>query len=125
MKKVLVIDDDPLVTRLVRARLMSAGYEVVVRNEALGTARVILAEKPDVILLDINMPAITGDTLAKLMKRMNIGGAIPIIFHSADSTYQVAQKAREAGAVGCVPKTQDDGAFITKFEQLLAEAKAT
>ena len=49
--KVLVVDNDPIVLGVTRARLESAGYQVVTRDKAPGTSRAILEEDPDVVLL--------------------------------------------------------------------------
>ncbi len=60
-KKVLVVDDDVLSLKISRARLESAGYDVITSERAIGTLLIIIREKPDVILLDLNMPEIGGE----------------------------------------------------------------
>ena len=120
--KVLVVDDDKLVLKLTRARLESAGYEVVTRSESLGTSQAIVEEAPDVVLLDINMPALAGDTLAEIVRRNPRAADVPIIFHSGEALSVVQSRARDVGALGALPKTDDDASFLAQFERLLKRA---
>ena len=66
-RTVLVVDDDPIVLEVTRERLEGAGYIVYVREEALGTSQWSAEFQPDIVLLDVNMPALTGLDLAQLL----------------------------------------------------------
>src|SRR5262249_26271874 len=61
----MVVDDDPVVLEVTRERLSFMGYDVIVRESALGTSAAILRERPDVVLLDVNMPSLSGEQLAQ------------------------------------------------------------
>ncbi len=65
---VLVVDDDPIVLEVTRERLEGAGYVVHIREEALGTSQWTAEFQPDIVLLDVNMPALTGLDLAQLLQ---------------------------------------------------------
>lgn len=117
--KILVIDDDPIVTKVTQARLQSAGYDVVTRNRPLGTAFVIANEKPDVLLLDLNMPMLSGETLAALVSSHQQTARLRIVFHSDLPRDQLAAKAREARVAGFVRKTDNDDEFIADLRAVL------
>ena len=96
--KVLVVDDDPLVLKLTTIRLQSAGYDVITRDEALGTSQTIIDEDPDVVLLDMDMPALTGDMLANLIQNHPKAKNVPFIFHSGEDLL-TPEAARIAEAI--------------------------
>lgn len=118
--KVLVVDDDALVLRITRARLESAGFEVVLREQALGTSQAVLKEQPDILLLDLSMPTLAGETIAGVVSEWS---GLLVIFHSSEDLLSLQEKARRSGVLGAIPKTGDDKLFIAQFERLLARAK--
>ena len=82
--RVLVIDDDPLVVRLVKNVLEDEGYEVLTatgREEGLGKAR---AEPPAIILLDLLMPGMDGFAMVEELRADPITAAIPIVILTAE-----------------------------------------
>jgi CheY-like chemotaxis protein len=62
--KVLIVDDDALALEVAAAALESHGYTVIKREEALGTMVLIRRERPDIVLLDLHMPGLSGDALS-------------------------------------------------------------
>lgn len=120
---VLVVDDDPIVLEVVRERLESAGYEVHIREEALGTSQWTAEFQPDIVLLDVNMPALGGTDLAQLLKKRRATKDIAIILHSSIEPAELQGKLRAAGAVGAIQKTGDDRRFLEDFERLAARLR--
>jgi CheY-like chemotaxis protein len=116
--KVLVVDDDLFVLRVAERRLTGAGYDVAVRLHPLGTSRAIAEESPDVVLLDVEMPALSGDALANVLRQRC--AHVAVILHSARTEEALAAIALSVGAVGWIRKTADDRHFIQRFEALLA-----
>ncbi|MBF0486054.1 MAG: response regulator [Candidatus Omnitrophica bacterium] len=60
MKKILCVDDDPTVQKLVSETLLRAGYDVSVAKDGIDAMRSIKKEKPDLLVLDIMMPELNG-----------------------------------------------------------------
>ncbi len=120
---VLVVDDDPIVLEVVKERLESVGYEVHVREEALGTSQWTAEFQPDIVLLDVNMPALTGTDLAQLLKKRRATKDVAIILHSSIESSELQGKLRAAGAVGAIQKTGDDRRFLEDFERLAARLR--
>jgi DNA-binding response OmpR family regulator len=82
-KKILVIDDDPVGVVLMESRLRRAGYEVLVeRNGETGLVRV-KADKPDAIVLDIEMPEMNGYTFIIEMKKDESVKNTPVIVQTS------------------------------------------
>ena len=79
-RKVLVIDDNPVVVRLDESLLSSAGYEVISATDGEDGFNKACTEKPDVILLDVVLPKIHGFELCQKIKNDPRSRDIPVIF---------------------------------------------
>jgi CheY-like chemotaxis protein len=121
--KVLIVDNDPIVLSVTRARLESAGYEVVTRKKAPGTSRAILEQEPDVVLLDMMMPELSGAQIVEFLKKYYESICDMIILHSSLDPEILDEKVRETGVLGMIPKTEDDVLFLKKFETLFLLAQ--
>ncbi len=120
---VLVVDDDPVVLEVTRERLEEAGYVVHTREEALGTSQWAAEFQPDIVLLDVNMPALTGPDLALLLKKRRATKDIAIILYSSLESEELQVKLRATGAVGAIQKTGNARRFLEEFERLAARAR--
>jgi CheY-like chemotaxis protein len=120
--KVLVVDDDVVVLELARARLEKMGHEVVTRDSAIGTTAMIIREKPDVVLLDVEMPLVSGDDLMHAIREkrlVNDGDGFPVILYSGTEPSELCQLVKETGALGAIHKARDSAAFAATFERLV------
>jgi CheY-like chemotaxis protein len=120
---VLIVDDDPIVLEVTRERLESAGYEVHTREEALGTSQWSAEFQPDIVLLDVNMPALAGPELAQLLKKRRATKDIAIILYSSLESEELKSKLHATGAVGAIQKTGDDRKFLADFERLASRLR--
>jgi len=116
--RVLVIDDDPIALQVARERLASMGHEVFTREEALGTAQAVRDLKPDIVLIDVMMPALGGEQIAGLLKQSRLTRDVGVILHSSKSEAELARLLGDSGAVGAITKTSDTRIFLEQFEQL-------
>lgn len=114
---VLVVDDDLIVLESTRERLSRAGHDVATRSEALGTSSWILHNQPDVVLLDVMMPALSGKEIASLLKKRSV--AAVVILHSSSSQVDLTRVVAESGAAGGIQKTSSDANFISEFERIV------
>ena len=115
--KVMVVDDDTTALVLLKARLESAGCMVSTRDRSLGTSAAVIREKPDVVLLDVNMPGLQGDELAGLI----IGRGIPVILHSGQDKETLESHMKRVGALGYIEKSGDTDVFLREFQRLVRE----
>jgi DNA-binding response OmpR family regulator len=123
--KVLVVDDDPIILEVVRERLDAAGFDVYVRDEALGTSQWVAREQPDFILLDVMMPALSGGELGQLLKRSAATKHTAVILHSSMDAVALRPVIARTGAVGAIGKTPDGAQFIAEFEAIAARVQAS
>jgi len=99
--RVLVVDDDPRTLRFVRGALSRAGYAPIVTGEPEDLQRIIRAERPALVLLDLVLPGRDG---IELMQQLPELSDLPVIFISAYGRDEVVARALEAGAADYVVK---------------------
>ena len=102
--RVLFIDNDPLVGKLVRDLLEQEGYQVAVAisgKEGLNIAR---AQPPDVFLLDIMMPGMDGFQVCEAIRRDDALRSIPVVMLTALESQKLNERAFAVGAEACMTK---------------------
>lgn len=103
-KKVLFVDDEPYVLKIVKNRLASNGYEVSTASsgkEGLEKAR---EENPDIIVLDYSMPLMTGTETCLQLKQQEKTRKIPVVIFTARTRKGLEAECIQAGAVGIIYK---------------------
>ncbi len=109
MAKILIAEDEPDIRLLIKFTLEFAGHEVIVTqngSEALENA-IAMAEKdklPDLIIMDVRMPRMTGYEACKKMKEIDKLKPIPIVFLSAKGQEAEVQTGLAAGAMAYIIK---------------------
>ena len=98
MAKILIAEDEPDIRELVLFMLRFAGYEVVAATNGEEAVQTALREKPDLILLDVRMPRMTGYDACRLMKANPDLRDVPVVFLSAKGQESEIQSGLEAGA---------------------------
>lgn len=124
--KVLVIDDEPHIRRLLRTTLTRAGYRVAEAVDAREAMSVLMIEKPDVILLDLGLPDRDGLELVPLIRRQ---WPAPLIVVSARDDTEQKVTALDLGADDYVTKPFDTEELLARIRssvrrQVSAEADA-
>ena len=118
--KILIIDDEELVIRVVRRFLVSDGYQnfttVTDPRQALDEIERV---RPDVVLLDIMMPNITGLDLLKVRQKVPHLQPIPYIILSATNDNQIKRQALELGATDFLGKPVDPSDLILRVQNAL------
>ena len=115
-KTVLVLDDDPIVLAVTEERLTGLGYDVVTRDQVLGTSQWIVQRRPWLLLLDVMMPAMSGGELASFLRRRGI--QTHIVLHSSKEMSELQRLVRQTGAIGAIPKGLSDDQFEKQFKAL-------
>ncbi len=122
--RVLIVDDDATAVMTASALLEDEGHTVTSRTEVFGTLAVAVREQPDVILIDIGMPGLRGDHLARLMFSEQRLQGTSLVLHSSLPEAQLSKLAKECGATGFIVKTADGQEFLRAFHTLLSRHTA-
>ena len=118
IKKILVVDDEPDVLKILLLRLKITGYEVIGAKdgrEALDLAHQII---PDLVVLDYHLPDMNGDVVARTLKEDKNLKHIPIILISA-TVAPIAQRGKECGANWCISKPFEPKELLDAVKKML------
>ena len=102
--KILVIDDSELVLDITRDALEEEDYQVLTNSSWVEVNATIREHRPDMILLDLMMPSIKGESLCEILKKSSFGRDIPIIIFSTKEESEIKRLAEDAGAEGYIVK---------------------
>jgi DNA-binding response OmpR family regulator len=103
MKKILIVEDDQNIAKALAIRLKSQAYGVMVAPDALSGVETALKTEPDLILLDISMPAGDGFMVAERIQNL-MPTETPMIFLTASRKPGLREKAEELGAAAFFQK---------------------
>ena len=104
MTKILVADDERDIRELIGFTLRFAGFEVVLTADGTEAIEKAPLEQPDLILLDVRMPKITGYEVCRQLKENPVTSAIPIVFLSAKGQEGEIKQGLASGAVEYIVK---------------------
>ncbi len=110
-KKVLIVDDETRLVKLLSTRLKSKNYDVHVAYDGIDGVKVAQREVPDLILLDIKMPYKGGIKAFEKLIQLEITKSIPVIFMSAFLSADIKARAKRMGANGFISKPFDSAVF--------------
>jgi CheY-like chemotaxis protein len=96
MSTILVIDDDAYMRELLHLHLSNAGYEVVMAEDAVVGGHSVARKRPDLILLDVEMPFMTGLEFVKALREDPAVREIPVVFISSRDDCE--DRAKQLGA---------------------------
>lgn len=122
-EKILIIDDDVETLRLVGLMLERQGYQISAADNgerAINKARI---ERPDLILLDVMMPDMSGYDVAKHLRGMEATANIPIIMFTAKSQVDDKVEGLESGADAYLTKPTQPRELLAQVKALLARAR--
>ena len=122
--RVLVLDDESDVTELLKYRLEQEGYRVATLNDPLGFVAKVREFEPDLMLLDIMMPELSGIQLCRIVRADPSMKDIPVIFLSARGEVEDRIKGLEAGAEDYVSKPFNNNELMLRISKMLKRAGA-
>lgn len=117
--KILIADDERLILATIGMGLRDAGYEVIEVDSGKGAVETCVREQPDLAILDVNMPDMTGIEAAQQIKEQT---AVPFIFLSAYDDEKIVKQAVDQGALGYLVKPIDVSKLIPSVEAALKQA---
>ena len=121
--RVLYIEDNPDNQLLVRRVLMSEGYDVILAANGQEGLQLAKSAKPNVILVDINMPGVDGYTVTAALRQMSHLTQVPIIALTANVMKGDREKTLAAGCDGYIQKPIDIDSFPKQLARYIQETK--
>jgi two-component system, cell cycle response regulator DivK len=118
-KTILIVEDNELNAKLFRDLLSSKGHRILETREGLEAMRIAQTEKPDLILMDIQLPEISGYDLIRMMKDDSNLLSIPIIAITAFAMKGDEEKIRMSGCDDYLSKPISVGSFFETVHKYL------
>jgi two-component system cell cycle response regulator DivK len=118
-KRILVVEDNPISLTLLKQLLKAHGYEVLGTPEGLQALGLARQEQPDLILMDIRLPDISGLEVIRLLKQDEQTKIIPIIAVTAVANPEYEKKGLESGCDAYIPKPITLGNLLGTIESFL------
>jgi len=120
LAKILVIEDDVTFLDLVRVHLAGAGHEVIMAEDAVVGLRSVIADQPDLVVLDIFVPYLDGFEMLAALQGDPATREIPIIVLTGQGDDDTFARARQLGAAAFLTKPVEGTRLIRVVEEQLA-----
>ncbi len=118
-RTVLVIDDDPVVLKLLESLLKTNGYAVIASKEAAEGLEFAMKRRPDMVILDVMMPIINGFNICRLMKSEHGQKHIPIVLLTSRATKDDREIGMQVGADAYIAKPVNTEELLRTIRELL------
>ena len=120
-RKILVVEDDKLNMKLVEALLQNGEYSVLQAENAEAGIQLAHNHRPDLILMDIQLPGMDGLRATRLIKKDKDLNEIPVVALTAHAMQGDAEKAIQAGCIGYISKPVDTRSFEKTIDGYLQD----
>jgi CheY-like chemotaxis protein len=118
MSYILIVEDDPRMADTLASMVRLLGYEATAVHNARMAIEASTRERPELILLDQNLPGVNGVEVCRFIKRDPLLGDTPVIFVSVEGRQEIIEAAKEAGAAAYLVKPIG----LDELETTIAEA---
>lgn len=122
MATVLVVDDDPFITRLVRMKVEQLGHTVVTASDGEEGLRQAQESHPDLVLLDLMMPRMNGLEMCRRLRATTEGRTVPVVMLTAKAQERDVEAGFAAGATDYLVKPFSPRELQARVRALLAGA---
>ncbi len=121
--KILVVDDNPTIRKGLSVRLRASGYEVVFAEDAISATAALMTERPDLMVLDLGLPAGDGFVVMDRLHKNDRLASIPVIVLTGRELAVNRDRALQAGAAAFFQKPVDDGVLLFAIRKALDVAR--
>jgi two-component system cell cycle response regulator DivK len=118
VSKILIVEDHPAVRRVLTLSLRLLGYEIVEANTGSSGIAQTVSENPNLVLVDLSLPDVSGLEIAKAIKQNPRTSEIPLVALSGHSQREIAPKALQAGMAAYLMKSIDSEELVKVIEKL-------
>ncbi|MDH3585305.1 MAG: response regulator [Phycisphaerae bacterium] len=118
--KILIAEDDPCLLQALAVRLEAAGYEVICAADSYQAVDFARHQKPELLILDIHMPAGNGFTILQRLKKVEGLDRLPVIFLTGDQSPRVQELAAQFNADALIHKPFEFSHLLEAVQAALA-----
>lgn len=122
--RILIVDDNPMNLKLAQLLVSSEGYDTVTADDAYDALSCLQRERPDLILMDLQMPGMDGLELTRRLKADPGTRNIPVVALTAAAMHEDECRAAEAGCDGFMRKPLDTRTFAATLASHLEAGRA-
>jgi CheY-like chemotaxis protein len=119
MPKILIVDDEPGIRRMLSSMLEDEGYEVVASGDGRKALELVDKEQPDVLITDLMLPGLDGEQLVKQLEGYIAERHLPVIIMSA--AFRVLGMPAPPNVSAVLPKPFELDQLLSTFRRLLAD----
>lgn len=119
MSKILIAEDERDILELITFTLQFGGYEVIPTSNGQDALEMTSKEKPDLVLLDVRMPRMSGYEVCKKIKANHETRKIPVVFLSAKGQESEIKTGFETGAIDYILKPFAPDHLLKRMEEIL------
>ncbi|MCM8812142.1 MAG: response regulator [Candidatus Omnitrophica bacterium] len=123
--KILLVDDEPSIVKMVGKRLEIAGFQVVVAMDGEEALQKASSEKPDLIILDFMLPKKNGYEVCSLLKKDQRYQKIPVLLFTAKAAEEGEKIGAGCGADGYIRKPFQAQEFLDTIHGLIGKSKGS
>jgi DNA-binding response OmpR family regulator len=124
VKRILVVDDDPTVSNAVREILHPEGFAIECPSDSRTALMDALRHAPDLVILDVNMPGMTGWEFCAILRRQSATREVPVLFLTGRSEVKDRITAMQLGGSDFLAKPFGAGDLRRKVRSLVSESHA-
>jgi DNA-binding response OmpR family regulator len=122
-KTILIVDDNPVITRLIESRLTEKGFSTISTNEAAEGLQLAMSRNIALIVLDVMMPIVNGYNFCRLLKSEKDKKEIPIIFLTSRDKEEDKLFGKEMGAEAYLTKPVDIELLLETVNRLIQKGQ--
>jgi len=122
-KKIMVVDDEPYIARVIKFKLEQEGYTVISANDGQSGLQKIKEEKPDMVLLDVMMPGLSGYEVCQKIKEDAELAGIPVVILTAKGQERDREQGLTMGASDYITKPFSPNRLLELVKNMIGDAK--
>ena|SRR5215469_5552293 len=121
MRKILIVDDDPVIHMLYKKHLEREGFELLMARDGTEALSVVAQTKPDLIVMDIMMPELNGFATIRKLKEDEAMRDLPVIVITAnvDHYATISKEVQHGGAAGLLTKPLSPAKLVAEVRRVL------
>ena len=122
-KKIMVVDDEPYIARVIKFKLEQEGYTVISANDGQSGLQKIREEKPDLVLLDVMMPGLSGYEVCQKIKEDAELAGIPVVILTAKGQERDREQGLTMGPSDYITKPFSPNRLLELVKSMIGDAK--